>query len=203
MSNPTLYPLVEHFYTLQGEGFWAGRPAYFLRLGGCDVECSWCDTRHSWPLEGWPQYTAQELLSLVSATPARHVVITGGEPTLHPLGELVGTLQAAGYFVQLETSGAHPLPEPCPDWVTFSPKRFKPPLPSYYQRASELKVVIHAQSDLKWAEDQLNQCPEGIPAFLQPDFYRLNEALTWIVEYIQAHPNWRLSLQWHRYLNLP
>jgi len=119
------------------------------------------------------------------------------------LGELVSTLQAAGYFVQLETSGAHPLPEPCPDWVTFSPKRFKVPLSPYYQRANELKVVIHAQSDLKWAEEQRKQCPKEIPAFLQPDFYRLNEALTWIVEHIQAHPYWRLSLQWHRYLNLP
>ncbi|GIV25461.1 MAG: 7-carboxy-7-deazaguanine synthase [Bacteroidia bacterium] len=197
------YPLVESFYTLQGEGFWAGQPAYFLRLGGCDVGCSWCDTQHSWPLQGWPLYTAQELLSCVAATPARHVVITGGEPTLHPLGELIQTLQAAGYFVQLETSGAYPLPELCPDWVTFSPKRFKPPEPLYYERANELKVVIHAPSDLKWAEEQRKRCRPSIPAFLQPDFYRQDQALEWILEHIKAHPWWRLSLQWHRYLNLP
>lgn len=196
------YPLVEHFYTLQGEGFWAGQPAYFLRLGGCTVGCTWCDTRYSWPLEGWTLHTARELLSWVAATPARHVVLTGGEPTLHPLGRLVETFQAAGYLVQLETSGTCPLPEPCPDWVTFSPKRFKQPLSQYYEHASELKVVIHARSDLKWAEEQREKCPAGVPAFLQPDFYR-QEALGWILEYLEAHPHWRLSLQWHRYLNLP
>lgn len=197
-----LYPLVEHFYSVQGEGYWSGQPAYFLRLGGCDVGCSWCDTRYSWPQTGWPAYPAEALVELVRATPARHVVLTGGEPTLHSLEPLIAALQEAGYFVQLETSGAYPPPSVLPNWITFSPKRFKAPYPAWYELAQELKVVIHAPSDLEWAEAQRKRCPSALPAFLQPDYYQ-PRAIQWILEYIKAHPSWRLSVQVHRYLAIP
>lgn len=203
MNPSPAYPIVEHFYTLQGEGYWAGQPAYFIRLGGCDVGCAWCDTRHSWPKEGWPTYTPAEILAWIKATPALHVVLTGGEPTLHPLGPLVQMLQKAGYFVQIETSGAYPLdPENIPDWITFSPKRFKPPHPSYYALAHELKIVIHARSDLAWAEAQRKRLERPIPAFLQPEAYQ-PQSLEWIIDHLRSHPHWRLSVQLHRYLGLP
>lgn len=196
------YPIVEHFYTLQGEGYWAGTPAYFVRLGGCDVGCSWCDTRYSWKKDGWALAVPDEIVSWIKQTPARHVVLTGGEPTMHPLAPLIQTLQKQGFFVQIETSGAYPPPAVLPDWITFSPKRFKPPHSAWYAAASELKVVIHARSDFSWAEKQYDLCRRGIPAFLQPDFYQA-QALPWILEYVRQHPHWRLSLQWHRYLAIP
>ncbi|MEN3040095.1 MAG: 7-carboxy-7-deazaguanine synthase QueE [Bacteroidia bacterium] len=198
----TTYPIVEHFYTLQGEGFWVGTPAYFIRLGGCDVGCSWCDTRHSWRKEGWPSFSPVEIIAWIKQTPATHVVITGGEPTMHPLTPLISALKMQGYFIQMETSGAYPLSGSLPDWITFSPKRFKPPHPAWYDYAQELKVVIHAKSDFVWAETQRSQCKSAQAYFLQPDFY--NPAATqWILDYIKENPSWRLSVQWHRYLAIP
>ncbi|MDW8235655.1 MAG: 7-carboxy-7-deazaguanine synthase QueE [Bacteroidia bacterium] len=194
--------MVEHFYSLQGEGYWSGKPAYFLRLGGCDVGCSWCDTKYSWAMHGWQDYPIEEILSQVGSVPARHVVLTGGEPTLHSLSPLIETLQQAGYFVQIETSGAYPPPERLPDWITFSPKRFKPPHPAWYAIAHELKVVIHARSDFRWAEKQYALCTGAPVAFLQPDSYR-PEAPQWIIEYLRTHPHWRMSLQIHKYLSIP
>lgn len=196
------YPIVEHFYTLQGEGYWAGTPAYFVRLGGCDVGCTWCDTRYSWKKDGWQQASIAEILAWVRQMPGHHVVITGGEPAMHPLSPLVQALKDAGFFVQIETSGAYPPPAVLPDWITLSPKRFKPPDPQWYPIASELKVVIHARSDFRWAEQQYALCDRRLPAFLQPDFYQA-EALSWIMDYLRQHPHWRLSLQWHRYLAIP
>ncbi|MCX8111879.1 MAG: 7-carboxy-7-deazaguanine synthase QueE [Bacteroidia bacterium] len=197
-----VYPVVEHFYTLQGEGYWAGKPAYFIRLGGCDVGCTWCDTQYSWRKEGWPKVTPEEILGWVRNTAAVHVVITGGEPTLHCLDALIAAFRSEGYFTQLETSGAYPPPTVLPDWITLSPKRFKLPHSAWYAHARELKVVIHARSDLDWAEAQMRLCRNDVHAFLQPEFYR-PEALGWILEYIKLNPHWRLSLQWHRYLGIP
>lgn len=203
MTEPApVYPIVEHFYSLQGEGFWAGKPAYFLRLGGCDVGCFWCDTRHSWPQTGWPTYTPAEMLAWITQTPTQHVVLTGGEPTLHPLAALIETLRGAGLFVQLETSGAHAPPSVLPDWITFSPKRFRAPDPLYYELAHELKVVIHSRSDLLWAEAQRARCKPNLPAFLQPQAYQ-PAAIEWILAYLKDNPHWRLSMQWHRYLAIP
>ncbi|MCS7297278.1 MAG: 7-carboxy-7-deazaguanine synthase QueE [Bacteroidia bacterium] len=198
----SFYPIVEHFYTIQGEGYWAGTPAYFIRLGGCDVGCSWCDTRYSWRKEGWPTASAEQMKEWICRTPARHVVLTGGEPTMHDLEPLIQTLQGAGYFIQIETSGAYAPPSSRPNWITFSPKRFKSPHPAWYAIADELKVVIHAPSDFQWAETQRLQCQRALPSFLQPDFYQ-QSAVKWILEYVREHPSWRLSLQWHRYLGIP
>jgi organic radical activating enzyme len=147
-------------------------------------------------------HSPEELCEWVAATPARHVVLTGGEPTLHDLGPLIQALKQRGFFVQIETSGAFPLGSVTPDWITFSPKRFHPPHPMYYTQAQEIKVVIHARSDLAWAEAQRAQCASSVPAFLQPEAYQ-PASLTWILEYIKANPHWRLSMQWHRYLAIP
>jgi 7-carboxy-7-deazaguanine synthase len=202
MGTEGRYPLVEQFYSVQGEGYWVGQPAYFIRLGGCPVECTWCDTRHSWPREGWPLYDIPTLVAQAQARQAKHVVLTGGEPTIHPLGPLIKALKEAGFFVQMETAGIGPVPDPQPDWITFSPKRFMPPQQAYYELCHELKVVIHAPSDLRWAEKQREKITRPVPAFLQPDAYQ-PAALQWILSYLQTHPEWRLSLQIHRYLALP
>ncbi len=196
------YPIVEHFLSVQGEGYWVGQPAYFIRLGGCPVGCSWCDTRHSWPLAGWPRYSVETILGWVAPHAVRHIVVTGGEPTIHDLSFLVEALQTRGYFVQIETAGIGPLPTVRPDWITFSPKRFKAPLETYYAEADELKVIIHAQSDLRWAEAQCTRFGHQKPAFLQPDSYQPG-AVEWILAHLRSHPHWRLSLQIHRILALP
>lgn len=196
------YPIVEQFLSVQGEGYWVGQPSYFIRLGGCPVGCSWCDTRHSWPLEGWPLYSVEAIVEGVGAHPVHHVVVTGGEPTIHDLAPLISALKAKGYFVQLETAGIGPVPAVRPDWITFSPKRFKEPLAVYYAEANELKVVIHAQSDFRWAEMQRTRFGLEKPAFLQPDAYQ-PAAVSWILSYLRTHPHWRLSLQMHRILAVP
>ncbi len=202
MDTEPRYPIVERFYSVQGEGYWVGQPAYFIRLGGCPVGCSWCDTRHSWPREGWPLYDIPTLVAEARQRKARHIVLTGGEPTIHAIGPLIQALQDAGLFVQIETAGIGPLPEPKPNWITFSPKRFMRPQSVYYEVCDELKVVIHAPSDFRWAETQREIIGRPIPAFLQPDTYQ-SAALQWTLVYLQNHPEWRLSLQIHRYLALP
>ncbi len=202
MATDKTYPIVECFYSLQGEGYWVGQPAYFIRLGGCPVGCIWCDTRHSWPITGWADWNVEALVQDVRSRKAAHIVITGGEPTIHDLGPLVAALQQEGLFVQIETAGIGPIPQPRPDWITFSPKRFQAPHPDYYHACDELKVVIHAQSDFRWAEHQRAKLARQVPAFLQPDTYQA-AALDWVITYVKAHPEWRLSLQVHRYLALP
>ena len=142
---------MEHFYTLQGEGFHQGRAAYFIRLGGCDVGCVWCDVKDSWDAERHPQMNIEELIFNIEKTPARLVVITGGEPLMHSLDALTATLKSKGYELNMETSGAHPLSGSW-DWICLSPKKFKAPLPGILPVANELKVVVFNQSDLAWAE---------------------------------------------------
>ncbi|NJK59433.1 MAG: 7-carboxy-7-deazaguanine synthase QueE [Oscillatoriales cyanobacterium SM2_1_8] len=194
------YPVVETFHSLQGEGYWTGSSAFFVRLGGCDVGCPWCDTKHSWPQNLHPVQTAAELATQAQAARPAFVVITGGEPTLHDLRPLLAALRSAGLRSHLETSGAHPL-QGDPDWVSLSPKPFREPLPAIYGQASELKVVIAKPEDLTWAEDQSRRVPAPIPRFLQPEWSRQD---LWgeVFEYVQAHPPWRLSLQTHKWLGL-
>lgn len=197
----TTYPVMEHFYTLQGEGFWAGNAAYFIRLAGCDVGCFWCDVKESWDEAAHPTLTLDELITALQHTTTERVVITGGEPFLHNLEALTDVLHQHNYKVHIETSGTQPLTGQF-DWICFSPKKFKAPLVEYYAVAHELKVIIHNQHDLSWAESHAVLCPPNTLLYLQPQWYR-PESVNWIIDYVKENPRWRLSLQTHKYLDIP
>ncbi len=198
---------MEAFYTLQGEGFHQGRAAYFIRLGGCDVGCYWCDVKDSWDASLHPQYTIDQLLKMLSeATPSGAakpiVVITGGEPLLHNLDPLTAALQQSGYETNIETSGSSPLSGSW-NWICLSPKKFKLPLPEVLIMANELKVVVVNKHDLLWATGFANQVAGRCRLYLQPEWEKREEVLPMIIDFIKEHPQWRLSTQVHKYINVP
>lgn len=192
---------MEHFYTIQGEGMHQGRAAYFIRLAGCDVGCVWCDVKESWT-QGYPQFTAQHLLELVQETPAHIVVITGGEPLMHDLNPLTQELQQAGLATHIETSGAHPVSGNW-NWYCLSPKKFVFPQEASYALANELKVIVYNESDFKWAQQEAAKVPENCMLLLQPEWSREKEMLPLIVDFVKANPRWQISLQTHKYMNVP
>ncbi len=194
-------PVMEHFLTLQGEGYWTGTASYFIRLAGCDVGCHWCDVKESWEVSSHQLMTVAEIVREVTQTEVRQVVITGGEPTIYNLNLLVDAFHKHQIRVHLETAGVHPLLGDL-DWVCFSPKKFKVPLEAYYALAHELKVIIFNRHDLEWAESHRVKCAKHVALFLQPEWDRREEMLPLIMEYIQAHPHWRLSQQTHKYLGI-
>jgi organic radical activating enzyme len=198
----TSLPVMEHFYTIQGEGFHQGKAAYFIRLGGCDVGCVWCDVKDSWDAEKHPQFQVRSLRFEVEKTPAKIVVITGGEPLMHDLDALTKELQAAGLKTNIETSGAHPLSGSW-DWICLSPKKFKAPLPGIIPLANELKIIVFNKSDFDWAEKYAALVSPSCKLFLQPEWDKAAEITPLIIEYIKAHPQWELSLQIHKYINVP
>ena len=202
MSTPHLLPVMEHFYTLQGEGMHQGKAAYFIRLAGCDVGCVWCDVKESWDRSLHPDVSIEELLTAIQQTPAEIVVITGGEPLMHDLSALTTLLKQAGYKTHLETSGAHPLSGTW-DWICLSPKKFRAPQPEIFSKTHELKVVIFHPSDFAWAEQHAMQMPTDTVLYLQPEWERSAEMIPLIVDYVKAHPRWRATLQVHKYLNVP
>jgi len=195
-------PVMEHFYTLQGEGFHQGRAAYFIRLGGCDVGCVWCDVKDSWDAGKHPLLKTEDLVTAVKKTPAETVVITGGEPLMYNLDELTKELQQAGLKTNIETSGAYPLSGSW-DWICLSPKKFKAPLPEILPPANELKVVIFNKSDFDWAEKYAALVSPGCKLYLQPEWDKASQVTPLIIDYIKAHPEWELSLQIHKYINVP
>ncbi len=195
-------PVMESFYTIQGEGFHQGRAAYFIRLGGCDVGCVWCDVKESWDASAHKHFTIEEIVNQAIKQPARLAVITGGEPTLYDLSELTSQLKAAGFETNIETSGAHPLTGAF-DWVCLSPKKFKPPVDSILTQADELKIIVFNKSDFKWAESFAAKVSPGCMLFLQPEWSKRNEMTPLIVEYIKAHPKWQMSIQMHKYIDVP
>jgi 7-carboxy-7-deazaguanine synthase len=195
-------PVMEHFYTIQGEGFHQGRAAYFIRLGGCDVGCVWCDVKDSWDAEKHPKLAVNNLELLVKNTPVQLVVITGGEPLMHNLDALTAVLQAAGFETNIETSGAHPLSGSW-NWICLSPKKFKAPLPQILPLANELKVVVFNKSDFDWAEEHAKQVSADCKLYLQPEWDKASAVTPLIIEYIKANPKWELSLQIHKYINVP
>ena len=205
---PRSLPVMEHFYTLQGEGFYQGRAAYFGRLGGCDVGCVWCDVKDSWDAAAHPQKTVGEIVLMVieNSSPKSIngglVVITGGEPLMHDLTQLTTALKAKGFKTNIETSGSHPLSGSW-DWVCLSPKKFKAPLPEVVPFANELKVVIFNQSDFLWAEQYAAMVSKECKLFLQPEWDKAAIVTPLIIEYIKQHPQWELSLQIHKYINVP
>jgi len=195
-------PVMESFYTIQGEGFHQGRAAYFIRLGGCDVGCVWCDVKDSWDASKHPLVTIEELLFNIKKTPAKLIVITGGEPLMHDLTDLTKTLQEQGYETNIETSGSHPLSGSW-DWICLSPKKFKAPLPDVVPFANELKVVIFNKSDFDWAEKYAALVSPDCKLYLQPEWDKAASVTPLLIEYIKDHPKWELSLQIHKYINVP
>lgn len=201
-EKKNMLPVMEHFYTLQGEGYHQGKAAYFIRLGGCDVGCVWCDVKDSWDAGKHPLVEIEDLILTVSKTPAKIVVITGGEPLMHDLDELTKQLQSAGFKTNIETSGAHPLSGSW-DWICLSPKKFKAPMPEIIPVADELKIIIFNRSDFDWAEKYAALVSSNCKLYLQPEWDKANEMTPLIIDYIKASPKWELSLQIHKYINVP
>lgn len=200
-------PVMEHFYTIQGEGFHQGKAAYFIRLGGCDVGCVWCDVKESWDSSNHPRFTIDEIVDMaVTGCPEKKeeviVVITGGEPLMHSLDKLTAALRLKGFQTNIETSGAYPLSGHW-DWICLSPKKFKAPLPGVIAAANELKVVVFNKSDFSWAEKHAALVKPGCLLYLQPEWSKAAEVTPLMVDYIKQHPRWRISLQIHKYMNVP
>jgi 7-carboxy-7-deazaguanine synthase len=199
------YPVMESFYTLQGEGYHQGRAAWFVRLGGCDVGCVWCDVPESWDASKHPVLGLPAILQPIQASPLGKsgiVVITGGEPLMHDCTPLTQSIQAAGFCTHIETSGSHPLSGQW-DWICVSPKKFKKPLPSVLEKAHELKVIVFNKSDFEWAEAHAAQVNGACKLYLQPEWSKRESMTPLIVDYIKNHPRWELSLQLHKYINVP
>lgn len=194
---------MESFYTLQGEGTFAGRAAYFIRLGGCDVGCHWCDVKESWDVGAHPQQPIDQIVAGALQHPGRLAVITGGEPLMHDLTALTGALQAAGFQTNIETSGVCRAVTGSWDWICFSPKKFKQPNPAIFQRANELKVIVYNQSDFAFAESFVPNLRPDCRLLLQPEWGRSDEMLPRIVDYVKAHPQWQISLQTHKFMAIP
>lgn len=193
-------PVMEHFYTLQGEGYWSGSAAYFIRLGGCDVGCTWCDVKESWDKDLHRLYTIDEMIEWVNPN-VSIAVITGGEPTLHNLSVLTQTLRTQLIRTHIETSGTNPLTGTW-DWVTFSPKRFKKPLEEYFAISNELKIIIAHRNDLRWAKEFEDIINEDCLLYIQPEWDNRKELEPLCVEFIKENPRWKLSLQTHKYLGI-
>jgi organic radical activating enzyme len=196
------YPIMEHFYTLQGEGAFAGYAAYFIRLGGCDVGCVWCDVKESWDAAAHPQVTVATLLNYVLESKTNRVVITGGEPCMYDLHALCNALHAHGLKVHLETSGAHEIRGNF-DWVTLSPKKFKAPLASAYAKADELKIIVFNKHDFDWAREHQALVPAKTALYLQTEWEKRDSNYNLVIDFIKANPAWHLSIQTHKYLQIP
>ena len=202
LDGGRLLPLVEDFYTIQGEGFHAGKPAYFIRLGGCDVGCRWCDAKYTWNPKLYPPTDVRTVIDRALACPAQAIVITGGEPLLYPLGVLTETLHGKGLQIFLETSGAHPLTGDF-DWICLSPKKQQPPLAEIFPRAHELKVIVETPDDFVWAERNAERVGERCMLFLQPEWSRYGELIPAVVEYVKRNPRWNISVQTHKFMHIP
>lgn len=193
---------MEHFYTVQGEGAYSGVSAYFIRLAGCDVGCVWCDVKDSWDADKHPRFSINDIVSWPVKAGAELVVITGGEPLMYDLFPLTLALREAGLKVNIETSGAYPLTGSF-DWICLSPKKFKSPLPDVCTQAQELKIIVYNKSDFPWAEDYAARVSSHCRLYLQPEWGKSDKVLPQIIEYVKQHPQWRISLQTHKYMNIP
>ncbi|WP_231424514.1 MULTISPECIES: 7-carboxy-7-deazaguanine synthase QueE [Pedobacter] len=201
-EDGTLLPLMEEFYTIQGEGFNTGKAAYFIRLGGCDVGCHWCDVKESWDAEMHPLTPADVIVENAAQYPGKAVVITGGEPLIYNLDYLTSKLKDRGILTFIETSGAYPLSGNW-DWICLSPKKFKSPRPDITPSAHELKVIVFNKSDFKWAEEYAAMVSPTCKLYLQPEWSKSKEVTPLIIEYVMANPKWEISLQTHKFLNIP
>lgn len=196
-----MLPLMEEFYTIQGEGFHKGKAAYFIRIGGCDVGCHWCDVKESWDADLHPATPIAPIVEH-AASHSNTIVVTGGEPLMWNMGPLTAALKAEGLSIHIETSGAYPLTGIW-DWICLSPKKNKLPLPEVYPQADELKVIVYNKHDLVFAEEQADYVREDCELFLQPEWSVREKVIPMIVDYVMRNPKWKISLQTHKYLNIP
>jgi organic radical activating enzyme len=195
-------PLMEEFYTIQGEGFHSGKPAYFIRVGGCDVGCHWCDVKESWDASLHPLTSTDVIVENASKFPGKAVVVTGGEPSMYNMDYITARLKEKGIQTFIETSGAYRLTGDW-DWVCLSPKKTSPPMAENYPLASELKIIIHNKNDFEWAEKHAALVGPQCKLFLQPEWSKAKEMMPLIVDYVMANPKWNVSLQTHKYMNIP
>lgn len=202
LDEGSILPIMEQFYTIQGEGSHTGKAAYFVRIGGCDVGCHWCDVKESWDASTHPLVPIDSVLQYALSHPARTIVITGGEPLTFNLERLTSELKREGFQVHVETSGAHPFSGKF-DWVCLSPKKTAPPLPIYYEKADELKVIIYNRNDFDWAEEHARRVSKNCKLYLQPEWSKRDEMMPLIIERIMEDPRWNMSLQSHKYMNIP
>lgn len=201
-DDGSFLPLMEEFYTIQGEGYHSGKAAYFIRLGGCDVGCHWCDVKESWDAELHPLTSIEQIVKNAKMHPAKTVVVTGGEPLLYNLDALTALLKDNGIQTFIETSGAYPL-SGFWDWICLSPKKFKSPRPEILPLAGELKVIVFNKSDFSWAEEHAKYVSAGCKLYLQPEWSMAEEITPQIIEYVKQNPKWEVSLQSHKYMNIP
>lgn len=197
-----MLPLVEEFFTIQGEGYHAGEAAWFIRLGGCDVGCNWCDSRFSWDPEMHPLVETDKIIEDALHSGTKSVVVTGGEPLIWDLDYLCTGLKDNKIRTFIETSGAYPLSGQW-DWICLSPKRNMPPVGNIYLMADELKVIIETRVDFGWAEKHRKMVGTRCQLFLQPEWSRSDAIIPEIVEYVKGNPQWRISLQIHKYMHIP
>ncbi|GAB4249233.1 MAG: 7-carboxy-7-deazaguanine synthase QueE [Ekhidna sp.] len=202
MRDPEFLPVMESFYTIQGEGHYSGTPAYFIRLGGCDVGCHWCDVKESWDASQHKWHHINEIVEGARESGARLVVITGGEPLMYDLSGLTQLLQTFGLQTNIETSGAYSLSGSW-DWICFSPKKFKAPLEEFFLVSSELKIVVYNRSDFKWAEEHASKMNPESQLYLQPEWSKEKEMTPLIVDFVKENPRWKISLQTHKYMQIP
>jgi organic radical activating enzyme len=202
VNTTTHLPVMESFYTLQGEGFHQGKAAYFIRLAGCDVGCVWCDVKESWDKDLYPEQSIEQIVKDAKKNTARLAVITGGEPTMYNLDKLTKELHQEGFLTNIETSGSHQLSGTW-DWICLSPKKFKPPLPGILTKANELKIIIFNKSDFAWAEKYAALMSSDCKLYLQPEWDKAAIVTPLIIDYIKENPQWELSLQIHKYINVP
>ncbi len=195
-------PLMEAFYTVQGEGYFQGRAAYFIRLGGCDVGCTWCDVKESWDANAHPIVSVKEMVAKAAENPSPYVVITGGEPLMYDLSGLTDEMKAKGLKRHIETSGAYPVTGEW-EWICFSPKKFKEPDPDIFAKAHELKVIVYNKSDFAFAEKYAALVGPQCRLFLQPEWSKEKDNLPMVIDYVMQHPEWEISLQVHKYMNIP
>jgi len=195
-------PVMEEFYSLQGEGFHTGEAAYFIRVGGCDVGCQWCDVKESWNADTHPAIATDDIIERAIGFPGKAVIVTGGEPLNYKLDYLCEQLQIKGIKTFLETSGALPMSGSW-DWICLSPKQNIPPQPANFLLAGELKIIISEDADFKWAELNAGKVSTECILYLQPEWSKRNEMMPKIIDYVMLHPQWRISLQSHKYMRIP
>ena len=197
-----LLPLMESFYSIQGEGYFSGSPAFFLRIGGCDVGCHWCDVKESWNADLHPPTSIENIIDEIKKESVNTVVITGGEPLMWNLTPLTNRLKIEGYNVHLETSGAYPLSGSF-DWICLSPKKQSITLDSIKKYVNELKIIVHNKNDFQYAEEQRKNLSSDCKLYLQPEWSKKNQMIPQIIEFVKSNNHWLISLQNHKYMNIP